>query len=200
MRVRRRASRTDHLSRVSALWWTATLFLTSDHLSRVKEVSFDHALIDLHRHCGDLCKSQSLRVRLCRPIFVKLDVEPQAKQNLILIVIRSSCVARNSTNGARNTLCNAPHSAHEDVWSLYTRDGLVMRSLWLCRLWPGALEESARSVPPNSSLVHPLLHITLKCSWSLNIFYNRPSQQEDQSIYQRSSLFKSRIWNEKVVT
>ena len=179
MRVRRRASRTDHLSRVSALWWTATLFLTSDHLSRVKEVSFDHALIDLHRHCGDLCKSQSLRVRLCRPIFVKLDVEPQAKQNLILIVIRSSCVARNSTNGARNTLCNAPHSAHEDVWSLYTRDGLVMRSLWLCRLWPGALEESARSVPPNSSLVHPLLHITLKCSWSLNIFYNRPAQQED---------------------
>ena len=102
MRVRRRASRTDHLSRVSAL------FLTSDHLSRVKEVSFDHALIDLHRHCGDLCKSQSLRVRLCRPIFVKLDVEPQAKQSLILIVIRSSCVARNSTNGARNTFLMPP--------------------------------------------------------------------------------------------
>lgn len=43
MRVRRRASRTDHLSRGSALWWTGTLYLTSDHLSHIK----DNALIDL---------------------------------------------------------------------------------------------------------------------------------------------------------
>ena len=131
------------------------------------------------------------------PIFVKLDVEPQAKQNLILIVIQFYVyVARNSSNGGRNTFCNAPRGAHEDVSSLYFPEmAWMMRILWLCRHRPGALEESARSVPPISAWVlstHSFTFILTQILMLDERFYNRPSQHDVQCIYQCSSLFQER--------
>ena len=139
---------------------------------------------------------------LRRSLFVKLELEPQAKQNLILIVIQF-CVARNSTNGGRNTFCNAPRGVHEDVWSLYFPEMVwMMRILWLCRHWPGALEESARSVPPNSVLGHlvghPLLHT--QCSWPMKHFIIVRRNTKTSAFISVHLCSKSRIWNEKVVT
>ena len=155
-----RASRADHLSRVFAFMMVRRTQYTFPSLK--VSLLMIH-LLTRPRQCFALCNQSRYVCPFCRPIFVKLDVmEPQAKQNLILIVIQF-CVARNSTNGGRNTFCNAPRGVHEDVWSLYFPEmAWMMRILWLCRHLPGGLEESARSVPPNSVLGHlvghPLLH------------------------------------------